>query len=222
MISPTSHAISRREPTQPGVVLRDVRLPVGGHELGHQRVGDVGAGDGPVVVDEDRERRLARPRAAAPARAAARTTGAGRAAPSSRARRPVTRPRIAGRGRAGGRIDGRRVSQTPSTMTAPPITCGSPTGSARNTRAEDDGARRHEELHRGRAGRPDDRIALNTNTLAMPAASAPEYRIATIDRGRDRRPAAARSASAMPSGTRQARPADDRPGRRLERVDPRG
>ena len=58
VISPTSQAISLREPDEPGVVRRDVRLPVRGHELGHERVGDVGLGDRPVVVDENRDRRL--------------------------------------------------------------------------------------------------------------------------------------------------------------------
>ncbi len=46
-------------PGQPGVVLGRPGFPLIGDELRHQRIRDVGLGDGAVVVDEDRDRRLA-------------------------------------------------------------------------------------------------------------------------------------------------------------------
>ncbi len=92
---PTSHAISRRSPCVRRRS-RDVRLPVGVTNSAIELVGDVGAGDGPVVVDEDRERRLA-PGAARRARAAGRRPrriGERRAHRGER----FTWPRIAARG----------------------------------------------------------------------------------------------------------------------------
>src|SRR3954453_4672328 len=66
-------------------------------------------------------------------------------------------------------------------ITAPPITCAGPTGSSSSqapSSTAPNGTRNCDAVTR--VG-PTRRIALNRNTLAMPAASAPEYRIASTD-----------------------------------------
>src|SRR5436190_4452338 len=42
-----------------GIICGDLGLPDAGHVLGHDRVGNVGLRDGPVVIDQDRDRRRA-------------------------------------------------------------------------------------------------------------------------------------------------------------------
>ena len=195
VMRPTSQAISLREPTSPASYAATCDSQSAVDELGHERVGHVGLGDGPVVVDEERDRRRAggqrrhRQRRSRAARSAGRAAGSSRdgTRPASRATpgriaRPPGQPHAEHDDRAA--HDLRRARPARRGSSAPRITA--PAGT-RNWIAVT------------RVG-PTSRIALNTNTLAMPAASAPAYTIASDNRRRERRGSARSRPPTAPNG----------------------
>ena len=86
---PSPRPSADASPCRPASYSADGLLPDARHVLGHDHVGHVGQRDRAVVVDEDGQRRLARPRAAGRAAAAGRpATGPVRSRPSPPDRRP--------------------------------------------------------------------------------------------------------------------------------------
>ena len=158
-------------PTRPASYSATYASQSAGHELGHERVADVGLGDRPVVVDEQRDRR----RAGGQRRDRERGAGRRRGRVGQRAghRRRHAAPSRAVR-RTAAAYRGRRVSHTPRTMTAPPsdLRRARPARRARSRRAGPPRTGRGTAVALTRVG-PTSRIAWNRNTLAMPAASAP-------------------------------------------------
>ena len=148
---------------QAGVVGGGLGLPDARHVLGHDRVGHVGQGDRPVVVDEDRQRRRAGDAAAE--RAARRRPGsitarAGADAPAT-ARRPLGH-------------EPRRRSATPARMIAPPTTWTGRIGSPRKTAAMTTASAGTRNCSAVTRVGPRSFTPWKTTTFANPAASVPE------------------------------------------------
>ena len=132
--SDISSSINRRDPIRPRVIGRHLGFPDPGDVLGHDRVGDIGQRDGPVVVDEDGQRRL--PWEERQDRWRRPVLARHRASPlnARAARRPGNEPR--------------RRRATPARMMAPPTTWIGRIGSDEEDRGHDDRERRDEELER--------------------------------------------------------------------------